>query len=269
MYYQVISQCTQSLKYLETCLDKAEQHAAAKRFEVGVLITSRLAPDMQHFICQVQSACDYVKSAAAWLSGRTPPKHEDNEQTIDEVRARIRKTVAFEESAKEEQYAGASERKVKLSWAPGMVVGGEDYLLQMTIPNIFFHIAMGYAILRHNGVDVGKMDFLGPINLVDDVKSVQVRHHSMPQDYWLSGFNFNVEAWDEKGLTSGDLSHARPGSRSVQGCDRGEARRPVHDPQPDSRRAAAPGGRLGECEARRLGVHTQRGNGGCREGVTV
>ncbi len=167
MYYQLILQCTQALKSLETCLDKAEQHAAAKKFNVGVLMTSRLAPDMQPLIYQVQSACDYVKAAAAWLSGQTPPKHEDNEQTIDELRARIRKTIAFAESVKEGQYAGASERKVSLSWAPGKVIGGEDYLLQMTIPNTFFHIAMAYAILRHNGVDVGKMDFLGPINLVD------------------------------------------------------------------------------------------------------
>jgi hypothetical protein len=167
MYYQVISQCTQILKNLETCLDKAEQHAAAKKFDLGVLLASRLAPDMKDFIYQVQSACDYVKAGAAWLSGQTPPKHKDNEQTIDELRARIRKTVAFAESVKEAQYAGASERKVKLSWAPGKLIGGEDYLLQITIPNTFFHIAMAYAILRHNGVDVGKMDFLGPINLVD------------------------------------------------------------------------------------------------------
>jgi uncharacterized protein len=167
MYYQVISQCTQTLKNLETCLDKADQHAAAKKFDVGVLMASRLAPDMKDFIYQVQSACDYVKAGAAWLSGQTPPKHEDNEQTIDELRARIRKTVAFAETVKEAQYAGASERKVKLSWAPGKIIGGADYLLQMTIPNTFFHIAMAYAILRHNGVDVGKIDFLGPINLVD------------------------------------------------------------------------------------------------------
>jgi hypothetical protein len=167
MYYQVISQCMQTLKNLETCLDKAEQHAADKKFDVGVLVTSRLAPDMNDVIYQVQSACDYVKAAAAWLSGQTPPKHEDNEQTIDELRARIRKTVAFAESVKEAQYAGASERKVSLSWAPGKIIGGEDYLLQMTIPNTFFHITMAYAILRHNGVDVGKMDFLRPINLVD------------------------------------------------------------------------------------------------------
>ena len=168
MYYEVISQCTQSLKNLETCLDKAEQHAAAKKFDVGVLMTGRLAPDMQHFIYQVQSACDYVKAAAAWLSGQTPPRHEDTEQTIDEVRARIRKTVDFAVSVKEAQYAGASERKVGMSWAPaGKVLGAEDYLLQMTIPNTFFHIAMAYAVLRHNGVDIGKMDFLGPVNWID------------------------------------------------------------------------------------------------------
>jgi len=167
MYYQVVEQCTQSLNNLETCLDKAERHAATKKFDVGVLMTSRLAPDMKDFIYQVQSACDYVKAAAAWLSGQMPPKHEDNEQTIDELRARIRKTVAFAKSVREAQYAGASERKVKLSWAPGKVISGKDYLLQVTIPNAFFHIAMAYAILRHNGVDVGKMDFLGPINFVD------------------------------------------------------------------------------------------------------
>ncbi|MFZ0237038.1 MAG: DUF1993 domain-containing protein, partial [Xanthobacteraceae bacterium] len=100
MYYQVIAQCTQSLKNLETCLDKAYRYAATKKFDVGVLMSSRLAPDMQPFTYQVQSACDYVKGAAAWLSGQTPPRHEDNEQTIDELRARIRKTIAFAESVK-------------------------------------------------------------------------------------------------------------------------------------------------------------------------
>jgi hypothetical protein len=163
----VIAQCTQSLKNLETCLDKADRYAVAKKFDTGVLMTSRLAPDMQPFTYQVQSACDYVKAAAAWLSGQTPPRHEDNEQTMDELRARVQKTVAFAESVKEAQYAEASKTKVKLSWAPGKIIGGEDYLLQMTIPNTFFHIAMAYAILRHNGVDIGKMDFLGSVNLVD------------------------------------------------------------------------------------------------------
>src|SRR6266478_9943913 len=167
MYYQVVSQCVQSLKNVEGLLDKADQVASAKQFDVRVLLNGRLAPDMKPMIYQVQSACDYVKAAAAWLSGQTPPKHEDNEQTIDEVRARIRKTVAFAESVTEAQYAGAAERKVSLSWAPGKVLGGEDYLLQMTIPNVYFHIVMAFAILRHNGVDIGKMDFLGPMNFVE------------------------------------------------------------------------------------------------------
>jgi hypothetical protein len=167
MYYEVVSQCVDSLQSFLGCLDKAEQHAAAKKFDIAVLLNGRLAPDMKPLIYQVQSACDYVKAAASWLSGQKPPKHEDNEQTIDELRARIRKTVDFVRSVGEVQYSGAGDRKVSFSWAPGKTIAGEDYLLQMTIPNVYFHIAMAYAILRNGGVDVGKMDFLGPVNLVD------------------------------------------------------------------------------------------------------
>jgi hypothetical protein len=167
MYYRVVRQCTQSLKNLETWLDKAEQHAGAKKFDMGVLLNGRLAPDQKPLIYQVQSACDYIKAAAAWLSGQTPPKHPDTEQTLAELRARIQKTVAFVDTVEEAQYAGAAERRVGFSWAPGKTTAGEDYLIQMTIPNTYFHLTMAYAILRHNGVDVGKMDFLGPINLVE------------------------------------------------------------------------------------------------------
>ena len=167
MYFDVVSQCVQSLKTVEKWLDKAEEFGAAKKFDASVLINARLAPDMKNFIYQIQSACDYVKGAAAWLSGQTAPRHEDNEKTIGELRARIRKTVAYVETVKEAQYEEASRRRVSFSWAPGKVMDGKDYLLQMTIPNVFFHIAMAYAILRHNGVDVGKMDFLGPMNFVD------------------------------------------------------------------------------------------------------
>ncbi len=87
MYYQVVSQCVQSLKTVEVLLDKAEQFATTKQFDVRVLLNGRLAPDMKPLIYQVQSACDYVKAAAAWLSGQTPPKHEDNEQTLEELSA--------------------------------------------------------------------------------------------------------------------------------------------------------------------------------------
>jgi uncharacterized protein len=166
MYPRVIAQLTRNLKMVEKWLDKAEAHAASKKFDVSVLMTARLAPDMQPFVYQVQSACDYVKGAAAWLSGQVPPKHEDNEQTIGEVRARVQKTLTFVESVKELQYAEASQRTVSMSWAPGKVLAGEDYLLQMVVPNVYFHLSMAYAMLRHNGVDVGKIDFLGPLSFV-------------------------------------------------------------------------------------------------------
>src|ERR1700739_4691112 len=110
MYYLAIAQCTQAVKTIEPCVNKGEDHAAAKNFDVGVLMTGRLAPDMKPFIYQVQSACDYLKATAAWLSGQAPPKHEDNEQTVEELRARIRKTVDFAESVSEAQYDGAKDR---------------------------------------------------------------------------------------------------------------------------------------------------------------
>lgn len=165
MFYRVIAQCAQALQSIEVWLDKAELHAKHKNFDVGILMTSRLAPDQDHFISQVQFACDYVKYGAARLSGQNPPKWEDNEKTIGEVRARIQKTIAFAQSVTEEQYEGASERMVSVNWAPGKTIRGIDYLLQLTIPNTYFHVTTAYAILRHNGVDVGKMDFLGFVAL--------------------------------------------------------------------------------------------------------
>ncbi len=170
MYYLIIHQCSQALKNIEVWFDKAEQHAAAKKFDVGALMTSRLAPDMREFIYQIQSAEEDRPRAAAWLSGQTPPRHADTEMTVDELRVRIRKTVVFAESVSvsvsvsEAQYDGAADRKV--SWG-GKTIGGEDYLLQIAIPNIYFHLTTAYAILRHNGVDIGKMDFLGPVRWVD------------------------------------------------------------------------------------------------------
>jgi uncharacterized protein len=161
MYYEAVSQCTQMLKNIGTWLDKAEKHAAAKKFDVNILITERLAPDMKPFIYQVQSACDYVKAAAAWLSGQVPPKHEDNEQTIADARARIQKTIAFAEGVREVQYGAQVTRKVNLSWASGKRLCGKDYLLQMTIPNVYFHVAIAYAILRHNGVDIFSVLLIG------------------------------------------------------------------------------------------------------------
>jgi hypothetical protein len=168
MYYHAVSQLAQALKSVDGWLDKAERHAAARKFDVGVLMSSRLAPDMAAFVYQIQSACDYAKGAAAWLSGQRAPRHEDNETTIGEVRARLQKTIAFVESVQESQYADAAEQKVSVSWGPaGKILQAQDYLLQVSIPNVYFHVVAAYAILRHNGVDLGKMDFLGPIDWIE------------------------------------------------------------------------------------------------------
>jgi hypothetical protein len=167
MYALMIAQCVQTLRNLERWIDKAEQYAAAKGFDPDVLVASRLAPDMRPFSYQVQSACDHVKGAAAWLSGATPPTHEDTERTFAELRERIHKTLAFVDGIPAADYADAGERKISFSWAPGKVIGGRDYLLQMIVPNAYFHLTTAYAILRHNGVDLGKMDFLQPVNFVD------------------------------------------------------------------------------------------------------
>jgi uncharacterized protein len=166
MVFDVVAQCAHNLATIEAWLEKAKQYAESKKFDVAILLTARLAPDMGDFIYQVQSACDYAKAPAAWLSGQTPPKHEDNERTLDDLCARVRKTLAFIESVKAADYAGAGERAVSLSWRPGKIIVGRDYLMQVAVPNFYFHLTTAYAILRHNGVDVGKFDFLGPMNFV-------------------------------------------------------------------------------------------------------
>jgi len=167
MYFQAVAQLARTLRALEAWLDKAEKHAAAKDFDMAVLLNGRLAPDMQPLIYQVQSACDYVKAAAGWLSGQKPPSHADTERDLPEVRARIAKTLAFVESIEEGRYIGASERRVALPWKPGKVLAGQDYLLQIIEPNVHFHLSMAYAILRHNGVAIGKSDYLGVVDWLD------------------------------------------------------------------------------------------------------
>jgi uncharacterized protein len=166
MYAQAIAQCVQAVRTMETYLDKAQRQADAKQFDVTVLLGTRLAPDMGGLLYQIQSACDYLKGGAAWLSGQEPPRHEDNEQTLDEARARIRKTIEFAESVAVERYADAARQVVKVSWIPGKLTG-EHYLLQIVIPNVYFHVSMAYAILRTNGVDLNKRDFIGPVNSFD------------------------------------------------------------------------------------------------------
>ena len=167
MYFQVVHQCIQNLKNVELWLDKAEAVAAEKKFDSAILLQSRLSPDMKPLLFHIQTACDFVKGAATRLSGQPVPKHDDNEQTLADVRERVRKSIAIAEGVSEAQYAGADSVTVTFPFAPGKQIGASDYLLQMVIPNVYFHLTMAYAILRHNGVNVGKMDFLQPLNFVD------------------------------------------------------------------------------------------------------
>jgi len=167
-YYDLtVPQFIRILRQIPRWLDKAEAHAAAKKFDVQVLLESRLAPDQYNFIRQVQGTCDVTKNFTARLAGQEPPKFEDNEKTAAELRARVEKTVAWLETLKPEQFEGAEDRMISLPFAKDKVMKGSDYFSQLLLPNFYFHATLMYSILRHNGVDLGKLDFLGDVNLRD------------------------------------------------------------------------------------------------------
>ncbi len=158
-----IAQFTKMLKNLDAWLTLGEELAKKKSFEPDVLLSCRLAPDQYPLVRQVQAACDQAKFAAAYLSGQKAPAHPDTEKTLREVRARIEACTSFLGSIKDAAYAGAAERKVAPPWMEGKWVRGDDYLLQLAIPNFYFHATTAYSILRHNGVDVGKMNYIGSL----------------------------------------------------------------------------------------------------------
>lgn len=152
----------QMLKALSANLDKAAAHAEAHGTDASELINARLAPDMYPLSRQVQIATDHAKGATARLSGRDNPRYEDNETTFDELQARIAKTIAFIASVPKDEIDGSENKEVTI--APGgkeRKLAGQRYLLGNALPNFFFHVTTAYGILRHNGVDVGKRDFLG------------------------------------------------------------------------------------------------------------
>lgn len=149
------------LRNLDACIDKAVAFAAAKNFDPNVLLQARLAPDMFPFVRQVQSACDFAKFAAARVAGREPPKHPDTEQTIDELKQRIASVVGYLDSFSAADFEGAEDRTVSLPHWQGKSMTAFDYFVEHAQPNFFFHYTTAYALLRHNGVDVGKRDYLG------------------------------------------------------------------------------------------------------------
>ena len=163
--YDCIPQFSKMLKNLDAWLVKATEHAKTKKFEVDVLANARLAPDQYTLVKQVQAACDSAKFAAARLAGKEAPKHPDTEQTMDELRARVATCKAYVETITKADFAGAADRAIALPFLEGKTILGTDYVNEMVLPNFYFHLTTAYAILRHNGVALGKMDFIGSLKL--------------------------------------------------------------------------------------------------------
>ncbi len=164
MIYEVsIVQFSKMLKNLSAILDKGAQFAEAKKFDNEVLLQSRLAPDQFNLIRQVQIACDTAKLGASRLTGKEAPAHEDKEKTLAELKTRIEETINYLSTFKPEDFNGAMERKVSTPRWEGKYLTGHDYFVHHMLPNIFFHITTAYSILRNNGVDVGKKDYIGEL----------------------------------------------------------------------------------------------------------
>jgi hypothetical protein len=162
MIYQLTNlQFIKGLQNLTTILDKAAQFADQKRIEMPVLLTSRLAPDQFHLIKQIQIACDTAKLGASRLTGKEAPKHEDTESSLSDLRERISSTITYLKTFNENDYKESSTRHISQPRWEGQYLTGEEFVLHHAVPNFYFHLTTAYAILRHNGVEIGKKDYLG------------------------------------------------------------------------------------------------------------
>ena len=164
MYQATVPVFVHALENLQAILAKGAAHAEAKKIDPAVFINARLAPDMFPLSRQVQIASDAAKGCAARLAGVAVPSYEDTETTFPELHERLAKTIAFVKGITPAQIDGSEERSVVLKMRTGeLTFRGQDYLLRMALPNFFFHVTTAYDILRHNGVEVGKMDYLGKL----------------------------------------------------------------------------------------------------------
>jgi uncharacterized protein len=162
MYQVSVPRFANILNNLSNILDKAQAHVDARKIDPATLTTYRLFPDMLPFTKQVQIACDSAKGAVARLAGIENPVHEDNEKTLPELKARIAKTLAFIQSVSPAQIDGTEDKDIVVRRADTEVhYKGMQFLLGSAIPNIYFHVTTAYNILRHNGVEIGKRDYLG------------------------------------------------------------------------------------------------------------
>jgi hypothetical protein len=150
------------LTNLESILDKAAAWAAERKIDPNALLHARLAPDMYPLVKQVQITTDMAKGTVSRLAAAEPPKYEDNEASFADLKARVAKTRAYLATLKPEQFNGAETRAIKLQLGPNTFdFVGKDYLLGFGTPNVYFHYTMVYAILRHNGLAIGKRDYVG------------------------------------------------------------------------------------------------------------
>lgn len=165
IYDATIPPLKRTLSNLAAILEKGEQYADAKKVEHQVLLNSRLFVDMYPLTRQVQIATDMSKGAGARLAAIEIPKYEDNETSFAELQARIAKTIAFLDSINPQQLEGAESREITITIRKADIkFSGQDYLLKWVLPNVYFHVTTAYNILRHNGVELAKQDFLGPRN---------------------------------------------------------------------------------------------------------
>ncbi len=164
MYAASVPVFKQMLGSLSALLDKAEAHATEKKIDADALLQARLFPDMFPLTRQILIAADFAKGACARLAGMEVPKYDDTERTFTELKARLQKTIAFIESIDAASIEGSEARQITTSAGPNSkTFVGQTYLLHYAIPQFFFHATTAYAILRHNGVEVGKRDFMGAV----------------------------------------------------------------------------------------------------------
>jgi hypothetical protein len=163
LYDLSIPQFKKMLQGFERWLDMAVEFAETKQFDPNVLMASRLAPNQWALARQMTAAADTAKFTVARLTGKEAPRQADTETTIDEVRARLRWTVTYLDGFARDDFHGAAERLISPAPLQGKQILGADYFHQMQLPNFYFHVTTAYAILRHNGLELGKMDFLGAL----------------------------------------------------------------------------------------------------------